>query len=286
MVKTLKGIITAIIAVALLLIAMLPVALLALLKLILPGAQAKRFVARLLSSFAEHWLMCGRWCYCLLHQPDWLRGLPESLSREKSYLVLANHKSWSDIPVLMFLLIGHVPFFRFLMKRVLVWLPVVGWGAWALDFPLLHRFSKAHLLAHPEDRQKDQDSLAELCASLQQQPATIIIFAEGTRFTEAKHAAQNSPYQHLLQPRSGGVSILLQGLGEQINQCLDFTLIYRGDAGFWRFLTGELELRVELTTRDIPDTFTKNSAANELGHSARVKDWLSDMWAEKDQLLS
>ena len=37
----------------------------------------------------------------------------------------------------------------------------------------------------------------------------MIDFVEGTRFTEAKHTEQKSPYRHLLKPKIGGLGIAM-----------------------------------------------------------------------------
>jgi hypothetical protein len=48
-------------------------------------------------------------------------------------------------------------------------------------------------------------------------------FVEGTRFTPAKHAAQQSPYKHLLKPKAGGLALALHVLGDRFDSLLDVT---------------------------------------------------------------
>jgi hypothetical protein len=62
-------------------------------------------------------------------------------------------------------------------------------------------------------------------------------FVEGTRFTPAKHAAQRSPYKHLLKPKAGGLAAALHALGDRFDSLLDVTIVYPdGTPTFWHFL--------------------------------------------------
>ena len=57
-------------------------------------------------------------------------------------------------------------------------------------------------------------------------PTTVINFVEGTRFTPDKHKLKQSPYQHLLPPKAGGVSFTLAAMGELFTNVLDISLLY------------------------------------------------------------
>lgn len=66
-------------------------------------------------------------------------------------------------------------------------------------------------------------------------------FAEGTRFTTVKHADQQSPYQHLLQPKSGGLGMALSTIGELFTGLVDVTLVYpNGTPSFVDAMSGRL----------------------------------------------
>src|SRR5947207_2389483 len=70
-------------------------------------------------------------------------------------------------------------------------------------------------------------------------PTVVMNFAEGTRFTPAKHAAQGSPYRHLLKPKAGALAFALDAMGEQFQSLLDVTIVYpSGRPTFWQFLCG------------------------------------------------
>ena len=51
-------------------------------------------------------------------------------------------------------------------------------------------------------RGQDLETTRRACAKYRNQPALILNFLEGTRFTAAKHEQQASPYVHLLRPKA------------------------------------------------------------------------------------
>ena len=79
----------------------------------------------------------------------------EGLHRDRWYLVLSNHQSWADIFILQSILNRKAPILRFLVKRELIYMPLVGQICWALDYPLLKRHSRAYLSKHPHKKGED-----------------------------------------------------------------------------------------------------------------------------------
>jgi hypothetical protein len=109
-------------------------------------------------------------------------------------------------------------------------------------------------------------------------------FAEGTRFTPAKHAAQDSPYRYLLKPRAGALALALNAMGERFHSLLDMTIVYPdGAPTFWQFLCGRVP-RVVVRARQLP--IPPEFCAGDYSGDARFRDvvqhWLADIWAEKD----
>jgi hypothetical protein len=88
----------------------------------------------------------------------------------------------------------------------------------------MKRYSKAYLEKHPEKKGKDLETTRKTCAS-SQQPGGIFNFVEGTRFTEGKHAQQQSPF-HLLKPKAGGIAFVLDAMGEQLKSIVNVTIHY------------------------------------------------------------
>jgi hypothetical protein len=111
-----------------------------------------------------------------------------------------------------------------------------GFGA---DFLFMKRHSAAALKRNPALREQDRETTRRACEKFALVPTSLMNFTEGTRFTPAKHAAQGSPYRHLLKPRTGALALALHAMGRQFHSLLDVTLAYPdGVPTFWQFLCG------------------------------------------------
>lgn len=44
----------------------------------------------------------------------------------------------------------RTPYFKFFLKKELIWVPFLGLAWWALEYPFMKRYSKAFLEKHPE----------------------------------------------------------------------------------------------------------------------------------------
>src|SRR5690606_33117909 len=137
---------------------------------------------------------------------------PAQLRSDGHYLVLANHQSWVDIPMLQAALNRRVPLLRFFLKSQLFWVPLLGLAWWALDFPFMKRYSREQLARRPELAGRDIEATRRACERFAHIPVSSMNFVEGTRFTPAKHAAQQSPFSHLLKPKAGGVAFVLDAM--------------------------------------------------------------------------
>jgi len=199
------------------------------------------------------------------------------LSRDRSYIVLANHTSWSDILLIQSVVVRDGPLLKFLVKRELMNVPILGLIFWAYGFPVLRRRAR-----DGEDeaarRRADLETLRTACRVVRERPAALMNFAEGTRFSESKRLEQASPYRHLLCPRAGGLSALLDGLADDVEGLVDLTIVYPRSVSFWEFLSGALpQVRIEaelVPQKSLPDS----------GEQARL--WLADRWARKDARIA
>jgi hypothetical protein len=135
------------------------------------------------------------------------------LRTDTSYLVISNHQSWVDIPALIQALNRRTPFFKFFLKKELIWVPFLGLAWWALDYPFMKRYSKAFLAKHPELAGQDLKITKEACELFKRQPVTVVNYLEGTRFNETKRKQQGSPFKRLLKPKAGGVAFVLAAMG-------------------------------------------------------------------------
>lgn len=182
-------------------------------------------------------------------------------------VVVSNHRSWFDILVLHALVTGEGPMIKFLMKKQLIYIPVVGWLCFALNFPRLNRGGSE------DGRARDYDTVQQAAESLDGAPGALLSFAEGTRFSPAKQRARQSPYRYLLQPHSGGLRIILAAMPDV--RILDCTLVYPDHSlSFWQCLGGDLH-EIHVWIDSIP--------ASEV---TDVNAWLAERWQIKDRRIA
>jgi len=264
----------------------LPLFALTLVKLLIPLRPVRRACSRALVAIAESWIGVNNALFDLFTRIQWeVHGL-EGLERTRSYLVLCNHQSWVDIAVLQKVFNRRIPFLRFFLKQQLIWVPLLGAAWWALDFPFMRRYSSSVVLRHPELRGKDMEATRRACRKFRHVPVSMVSFAEGTRHTPAKHAAQTSPFRHLLRPRAGAVAYVLDAMGDALDGIVDVTLIYPdGPCTMLDLLTGRLH-RVHVRVRALPiGEELRGDYTEDTTFRGRVKAWLSGLWREKDAYM-
>lgn len=250
---------------------------LALVKLTLPFGAVRRGADRLLNGLVEGWIaMNGAWM-ALVQRIRWeVTGL-EGLRRKGWYLVSSNHQSWVDILVLQKVFHRRVPFLKFFLKRQLLFVPVMGLAWWALDFPFMRRRSGS--------RSADLATARRACEKFRQIPTSVMNFLEGTRFSRAKHEAQQSPYRYLLKPKVGGLATALSAMGERFDALLDVTIVYpEGVPSFWDLLSGRVK-RVVVRVREleIPKDLLNGDYEGDPAFRARMQAFVQALWSEKDR---
>lgn len=264
-----------------------PLLVFALLKLIFQGNMRDQCSAAVMW-IAETWAEVNKWIFAATLPTHWdIRGNAD-LRTDTSYLVVSNHQSWVDIPALIQTFNRRTPFFKFFLKKELIWVPFLGLAWWALDYPFMRRYSKAFLARHPELKGQDLKITQAACELFKRQPVTIVNYLEGTRFTPAKHADQQSPYQYLLKPKAGGVAFVLAAMGEQLDAILDVTVVYP-DAnipGFWDLLCGQVpKVIIDIQTRELAPELWQGDYENDPAFRARVQEWVNRLWLEKDERI-
>lgn len=151
----------------------------------------------------------------------------------------------------------------------------------------MKRYSKAYLAKHPEKQGQDLATTRKACERYKTNPVSVFNFLEGTRFTEEKHAQQQSPFQHLLKPKAGGIAFVLDAMGEQLQGLVNVTLYYpQGKPTLWDLLSGQIKrivMRVEITP--IPQQFIGQSYDQNTAYRAEFQDWVNNLWRVKDQQL-
>lgn len=158
---------------------------------LLPGTLILGLLAVLVSWIPPRgrgMLICARvWARCLLAaggirvevetDPLWREepaGEREAAAatRAESYVFMANHQSYLDVPALLAVLPGQV---RFAAKRTLFFIPVFGWSLWAGGFIPIDRKNRA--------RAKDA---FEIAARRIRGGASVLFFPEGTRSADSR----------------------------------------------------------------------------------------------------
>lgn len=265
-----------------------PLMLFALLKLLLPG-RFRDYASAAVMWIAETWAEIDKLIFALCIPTRWdIRGA-EGLRRDTSYLVVCNHQSWVDIPALIQTLNRHTPFFKFFLKKELIWVPFLGLAWWALDYPFMKRYSKAFLDKHPELKGHDLEITQAACELFKRQPVTVVNYLEGTRFSPAKRQEQDSPFTHLLKPKAGGVAFVLAAMGEQLDAILDVTVVYPQERipGFWDLISGNLpKVIIDFQTRELTADLWQGDYENDPVFRQQIQDWVNQLWSEKDQRIA
>ncbi len=264
-----------------------PLLSLALVKL-LPVPMLRRAITRWLMWIGESWVAVNSWLFTHAGSIDWqARGL-DGLSKDGWYLVISNHQTWVDILVLQKVFNRRIPFLKFFIKRQLIWFPVLGLAWWALDMPFMKRYSPSYLAKHPHMKGKDLETTRRACEKFRAMPTSVINFVEGTRFSEQKRAARQSPYRHLLVPRAGGFAVAMSSMGSLFDAIVDVTLVYpEGPAKFWDLCCGvHIPVVIDVQQRAVDERLVTGDYQGDREFRRYVQAWLSDAWTEKDELLS
>ena len=259
----------------------------AVLKLLVPIESFKRLCTKWIIAIGECWIFCNGLWIKLLHKPQWTVTGFDSLNQSDWYLAMANHQSWADIFVLQGITNRKVPMLKFFMKDVLIWVPVIGLAWWALDMPFLKRYTEEQIKKDPSLRGKDVIEMKKSFGRFARYPVSIFSFSEGTRFTEAKRVSQDSPYEKLLRPKSGGIGLTLSTM-PYIKKVLDFTIKYNSHhRTFWDFLCGRMsDVEIQVKIIDVPENLLQKNYIEDEKFRAELKEWLYSVWEEKNKFLN
>ncbi len=265
----------------------IPLTILALAKLLVftPAQQATRI--RWLTGVMSLWTYVNKFCMWLLLKTKLeVKGL-EGLNLHNSYLIISNHQTWLDIPVILQAFDRKIPFPRFFLKQQLIWVPVVGQVCWGMDMPFMKRYSKEFLKKHPEMQGKDLEITRKACEKYKNIPVSILSFLEGSRFSPKKHAQQESPYRHLLQPRAGGVAFALSAMGDQFEVMLDVTITYPdSQVSLWEYFSGRVpRIIMQVEQIAIPPEFLEGDYLKDPDFREQLQVWIRDRWSKKDKTI-
>ncbi|MCB9503943.1 MAG: acyltransferase [Deferribacteres bacterium] len=260
-----------------------------LLKLLSPMKSLRHFFAQVATLCAKLWVDCNNFLFNKIHDMHWdITGL-EKLDKKKSYLLMSNHRSWTDIFVLQNIFNRRIPFPKFFLKQELIWVPFLGLAWWGLDYPFMKRYSKEKLEKKPHLRGKDIQTTRKQCEKFKSSPVSIINFLEGTRFNFEKRSKQQSPFTHLLKPKAGGVALVLSSMGDYLTNILDITIVYPGNNPphrFWDLLKGKIpNITVRVNTLPVPENVVGKNYSEDHSFRENFQDWINDLWIKKDEQI-
>ena len=108
----------------------------------------------------------------------------ENFDKKQQYLILANHKSAIDIPVLARILPFH---FKFFASNRFFYIPFFGWGMALAGYIPVNRASRV----------KSYKAVQKGINILSRSQASLLIFPEGTRIEEDKIARFKQGFLHI-----------------------------------------------------------------------------------------
>ncbi|USD65317.1 acyltransferase [Vibrio sp. SCSIO 43136] len=264
------------------------IVILALFKFLLPFESLRLPLSKMANWFMWLWATINGWILNVSNNIEWNIEGGESLSKDRWYLMISNHMSWTDIVVLCTVFKDRIPMPKFFLKQSLMYVPFVGMACWALDMPFMRRYSREYLIRHPEKRGQDLTTTRRSCEKFQHIPTTVVNYVEGTRFTQEKQAKSKAGYQHLLAPKSGGIAYTLAAMGEQFDAIVDVTLAYPQNRHkpFKDILMGKMtKIEVHIDTLSMSEE-VQGDYFNDKRYKRQFQHWLGDVWSRKDRLLA
>lgn len=254
---------------------------------LLPVRWWRHHIMKIALTIPSIWAGCLNGILYINARNKWdIRGTAP-LSRHNWYILIANHQTWADIPVTGYAFNFKIPVMKFFMKKELLWtLPFAAWSCWMLDYPFMVRHSRKDIRKNPALKGKDIETTKKACAKFKEHPTTVMNFTEGTRFTEAKRIRQNSPYQHLLKPKAGGLAIVVNEMKDHLAGILNVTIHYsEPKMTFWKLVSGNFE-KATICYELIPITADLLGDYNgDREFRSHFQQWLNGVWARKDQHL-
>ena len=266
----------------------IPIIIMTFIKVLTPVKSWRAGLTQWIMAMGENWISVNNLIFRTMLPITWDIRQSGDLQMREWYLMISNHQSWVDILALQKAFNRRTPFLKFFIKQILVWVPILGQAWWAMDMPFMKRYTRAYLEKHPEKRGQDMAATKKACEKFSATPTTVINFVEGTRVTAEKQADRNSPYKHLLPPRAGGIAFALDAMGGILNSLIDVTIVYpQKETTFWDFMCGRLRrVIIDIRVAKLDDWLVSGDYAADEQFRARFQQWMSGLWAEKDQLIS
>ncbi|MEZ4579834.1 MAG: acyltransferase [Desulfobacterales bacterium] len=259
-------------------------------KLLVPHPTAKALAVRAMDVLSSRcWVFCANLTHRIFGKFTWdihWPGNDAAFKTDRWSVILLNHQSWVDILVLIKVFYKKIPPYKFFIKKQLLWMPLMGPCFWALDYPIMKRYSREFLEKNPHLKGTDLEATRAACEKYKHLPVSVINFPEGTRFTPEKHQKKASRYRHLLNPKAGGTSLVLFAMGDVLENIFDVTIVYpESIPGLWGFFCGRpRHIIVDIRQMKMDPSLSGNYATD-AAYKAHFQKWLNRLWEEKDQVI-
>ena len=152
----------------------------------------RRLVA--LNVFTCFWASCYTWL-----SPIWsviITGR-ENIVRKKTYVMVCNHQSLLDIPVIFRIFLN----FKWVAKASLFKIPIIGWNMWLNRSIKIERSSA-----------KSQRKMLKRCIEHIRNGSSVMIFAEGTRSRNGElRTFKDGAFHIALQAKTDIVPMVIDG---------------------------------------------------------------------------
>ena len=256
-----------------------------LLNLILVAPFSHHFFRIFAAEIATSWLVLGKFCLEHILKISYTVhadvSLRESLQKIEKGILIANHQSMIDILVMNQL---AAQFARqhertWLAKNSFKYLPLLGWGAYLTG-------SNVYLRRNwTRDRSKLRESFANLLSS--DRPFWLMFCPEGTRLTAKSLAAsqafnrqqQRPHFERVLSPRPKGFIAAVSMLRPVLGAVIDVTISYSHRPPLFSHILHGAKITIDVHVKVVPASALPSD-------EEELRDWLFDLFKEKDQLLS
>jgi 1-acyl-sn-glycerol-3-phosphate acyltransferase len=257
-----------------------------LIKLLLPFKPINNILGKVATGIGNCWVFWNNFGMVISKKIDVVIEDDAQLDPNLWYLVICNHQSWVDIPLLQRVLYKKVPFIKFFLKKQLFWVPVLGTAWWALDFPFMKRYSLDQIRKNPNLKTKDKETTRKACEKFKQRPVSIMTFVEGTRFRPEKKQKISSPYNHLMRPKAAAIGLIMTNMQDTLNSIINVSICYpEGSQEIWPFLCGKLKkVVIKIEKIDINENL-KGDYYNDPVYKKNLQRWINQTWAEKDAFI-
>ncbi len=204
-----------------------------------------------------------------------ISGDYHSLTKQNHYILISNHQAFTDILVNCCLQPG-ISLFTYVMKKSLLWqYPVMSWYCYYYGFPFLDR----------KDRQKDIQTLKKSYGKLKSLGNSLVIYPEGTRFSQQKKQQSESPNKNLLKPKIGGLATSLRALQDYLDGLVNVTIVYSGKGpSLLSLLSGKIsKVNIHVELIELDDSFFGDYSTPQFKKDFTEK--INTLWHQKDDLI-